>query len=389
MAEDKPAFDLAEVLNAIAKQAGIFEEIADAFAKKAAEDFAELKDKFVIYYAPADKLYGHFRNDQREALLEIGRKRNEGSSPAANAAHPLKDGNGHYVISCFIESSGMQAVLRHELGHLVAPRGYFKGRHGDNFLECVADVFSILYQQRGNADLRQQLDRLSFNTAYWLIERGDAIHFSLPVLNELKRISTTHDLPGMRLTPVQIANIAYRLSLLYAPSEDDVQKIARRFKSVKKSFKSGEKRWSIKPYKKIAGIILKNRGNVSRLTFIAGKACLEPYLNQRTDIIANWGKESFRVFDGACWDYIRQEIKERTLAAEAEPPAQRFAREARDMMVLGCFDKNPDAMIDPDDYESRENTAYRQRAMEVYAALRQHNLRIDQEQIVTRARENA
>ncbi len=377
MAENKPEFDLAEVLN--------------TFVKEALEDFPELKNELVIYHSGT--LYGRFDADQKEALLKIGACSK--SAATATAFHARRSGHGHFVINvrrAHSELFRLQGTLRHELGHLVAPRGSFEGMHGSNFKECIADAFSVLHQLQGNDAIRKRIEYRNKSAAVCLVKKDDWTHFSSPVLKELNRLSEAYNLPDMKLTPVQTANLAYRLALLYAPARGIVFSVASAFRRGGPELFKG-KGWDIEPYKKCACIMFEDHGHLSSLVFLAGETFLDPYLNKREDLVG-WKESKFRVFDGEYWDSIREKIKERMLIERAAIHEQRFDYEARDMMALGRFDKNPDVLIDPDAYESKENMDYLHRVMKAYAVLRQPQetsryLHMDQEQTIARARETA
>ena len=202
--------------------------------------------------------------------------------------------------------------------------------------------------------------------------QGETSHFALPTIQALGKLSEAHDIKS--LTPVQTANLAYRSSLLYTIPKETLQRLQEIFKPVKQTYETrkarGEKFFSMEPYKECARIMFEDHGKDSQTVFTVGKAFLEPYLNKREDIIHWYYKDHFGEFNGEFWDSIREKIKQRTEQEETKTPEQRLAQEAKDMMVLGRFDKDPNSKIDPHTYESAENMAYLDRAMNTYAAMR-------------------
>ena len=343
----------------------------NSFTKMAVKDFPELAGKFGIYHAPTDTLYGHFDPDQKEYLLEIARKQKEkdrGRTIRAVAIPPSAYGNdSYYLTNIYADDATIAPLLRtlkHELGHLIAPSGNDQ-RHGYNFGECVAETFSLLYQQQ-TSSLQDQIEKAKYASSIRLIQVGDISNFHLPVLLALEKLSTSYDLPGMHLTPQQSANLAYRLSLQHAPLEGELQTLGEIFKPVKQLLEKPDGNG----YTTCAVTMLTDHGDISPLLFTAGRAHLEPLLNKREDIVTEWESDDFCFFDGAFWDCIREKIKDRTLKGEARTFEQDLAQEAEDMMIFGRFDKDPDSLIDPVVYESEENLAYLDRAMEAYVAIR-------------------
>ena len=375
MTASKPESNLADTFN--------------AFASKAAADFPELAPEFAIYNVPTDTLYGHFKPSQKERLLKIARKSIRRGMDrlhgAAAALHPSATGEGHYLMDVFINDPAELSTnaLEHELGHLVAPGGV---SDNTNFSECVAETFSLLYQQQVHP-LRNQSEKSKYEAAWRLLERGDVSHFYPPVLQSLERLSTSYNLK--LLTPVQTANLAYRLSFVYGLEKKELKILTEAFKPLQRGYKKLGNGFDKALFKKFAGITLQTKNKDSCLAFMAGKAFLQPLLNKRQDIVTGWSHKDFNIFDGTFWDSIRKKIKQRARQEEAKTPEQRLVQEAKDMKVLGRFDKDPDSKIDPLAYESAENMAYLQRATDAYIKLKSADTPLDPEQIISLARKMA
>jgi hypothetical protein len=396
MAENEPEFSLTDTFNAL--------------VKKAVADFPELKGRFAIYSVPTETLHGSLENDlDRKLLLDILRNKaqewlEKGFPVSVSSRLNLWD--EYYAMiyrpgNCRVHTSKnsphkseTRATATHELGHLIAPAG-----SGRPFSEEVAEIFSIIYQQLQYStakEAREQIDVGSTLTAKNLIVENDTDHFDLPVLQELKRILETYGAPDMPMTPVQAANFAYRLSLVYAPSEESVKQLTKYFEPANRptltkdlEYVPTDNEATYMAARKSARMLLEDSGEQSSLAFMTAKAFLEPYLDKRDDLLQDWTQDELSIFDGEFWDSVREKIAERTRQEEPETTEQRLAHEAKDMLVFGRFDRDPDRKIDTAIYESAENMAYLHRAMKTYAALRLQQPRMDQEQFIVRARKLA
>ena len=346
----------------------------NAFAEHAINDFPALKGELVIYHAPTNELYGYLRPSEKEALLKIAEHATSQTEDlvyaVALALHPDAGGYGHTVINYFEETKSpdrMQQILRHELGHLVAPRGAFSGSYGYNLRECIADVFCVLYRAEDTATLQKRIEDTSFARAWGLIGGSDTLHFSSTVLQKLKKLSATYNIPEMKLSPIQTANLAYRLCHMHAPAPASLAKAAEAFQPVRAALENPE---GGSESLMACGLIMLNEANAGKdsdLVFNAAKVFLEPYLNKREDIIG-CSKESFSFFDEETWDPLREAIKAHADVEEMETREQRLAQEARDLLIFGCFSTDSHLRITPAVYESHARR--NERAMNAYKAIR-------------------
>ena len=138
--------------------------------------------------------------------------------------------------------------------------------------------------------------------------------------------------------------------------------------------------------------MFEDHGEDTAIIFETGKVFIEPILDKRMDIVggAGWTEQKLELFDGEFWTDLQRRIKERSSSEETpETLEQLAAREAGDMMILGRLDKDPDSKIDPKAYKSKENAAYIQRAMNVYAALRLQRPSLSQDEAIAFARQFA
>ncbi len=376
MAENEQQTNLAETFN--------------AFAKKAVEDFPELEGKFVIYNARTNTLHGSFDSADEAALLESQQhalddfKRENGEYyDSAAFATTFKE---YHIINYIGRKEGAPSdynsdeeeiaeLFPHELGHIVAPHGIDMCR-GENFVECIADAFSILYPEQ-----RRPLPLVLQGAS----AINDIRHFSSPVLKELSRLMEKYDLSNIQKSPLQAANLAYRASLFYALPPKQLQGISDAFEPVRQAMSKAETTGYFPAMLACIKVILGDDGKNSPVVFMAGKAWLSQFLDEAE-------KEEWRSNHQppAFWDSLRKKIKESTPQEETqESLEQRIAREAKDMMVLGRFDQYPSKKINPKMYETKENIAYLQSAMGAYITLRQQQPAMSQEQTIVRARKMA
>ena len=341
------------------------------FAEKAIRDFPRLKDKFALYSMPTDSWHGKSANDNKtDALLDELLIEAETHTDVAFAYQT----SGRYLMAYVSNHKSramtsakepyeqeILAVLEHELGHLVAPAGH-SDRHSENFGECVADTFSFIRQQQQLASIKRPLEATIWISLRDFVLHNESLHLTAPVLAELQRLSQEHDLS--KLTPVQSANLAYRLSLQYAYSKKQLRELEKIFEPVRRNTDPES------ALKKCAEIMLADHGEYSPIVFTIGKNLLEPFLNQNMDILtaALSRKKADLKLTGKFWNDIRAKIKNHEAAQAQETPEQILAREATDLQALGRFDRQPDKMIGPKKYESKENRVHLASAREDYVA---------------------
>ncbi|MFH1158425.1 MAG: hypothetical protein V1721_06030, partial [Pseudomonadota bacterium] len=318
----------------------------NAFIKKVDEDFPEWKNKVILYDLSRDALFGANERALSEEWKNYAAKYH-GDNPSTVAISMRDSG---YLLMAYLgesaprtasEKETLNITLEHELDHGAGPTRQGDG-HSNLFREGKADVFSFIRHQQQQQDTGRLLEREIWDKAIALGLYGEITHFTLPVLNELARLSQSHDLS--KLTPVQTANFAYRVSLQYAPTEDQLRRLAEIFVPVKERYEA-EKGLCDPVYRKCAEIMFEDHGDLSPMVFTAGKAFLDPFLNRRREILATKlspkGAATIAL-QGDFWNDVRAKIKEREEKTK-ETPEQLRAREAMDMQMLGLFDKNPDA----------------------------------------------
>ncbi|MCE9507155.1 MAG: hypothetical protein K8R48_02410 [Alphaproteobacteria bacterium] len=342
------------------------------FAKKAIQDFPKLKDKFALYSMPTDSWHGKSANDNKtDALLDELLIEAENHTDVAFAYQT----SGRYLMAYVSNhktramSSAKEpyereilAVLEHELGHLVAPAGH-SDKHSENFGECVADTFSFIRQQQQHASIQRPLEATIWISLRDFVLHNESLHLTAPALTELLRLSQEHDLS--QLTPVQSANLAYRLSLQHAYSKKQLRELEKIFEPVRRNTDPEA------ALKECAEIMLADHGEYSPTVFTIGKTLLEPFLNQNMDILTSVmsrKKAEALKLEGKFWNDIRTKIKNREAAQAKETPEQKLAREAKDLQALGHFDRQPDKIIGPKKYESKENRVHLASAREDYVA---------------------
>ena len=116
--------------------------------------------------------------------------------------------------------------------------------------------------------------------------------------------------------------------------------------------------------------MFEDHGEYSQLAFTVGKAYLEPFLNYRHEILfsAMPAESALQLkLEGAFWDDIRAIIKLRKFQTQ-ETPDQIRMHEINYLQALGYFDQEPDKIIDPVQYESKENQDYIRDARAAYVA---------------------
>jgi len=331
-------------------------EIFEAFARKAVADFPQLRGRFSLYSEPTNTHHGSFDNeDIRRRLLQ--KQCELAFEHRAEAGRPFAvQTDVGYLITYpgtsddysrrFYTKPGtpyaeeMEIKGDHELAHLIAPGGYLD----EDRCENIAEAFALLRRLQKNGTIREAIDISIKNTVNNFILLGETSHFYLPVLQQLGRLSASRNLTG--LTPLQTANMAYRLSYLYAPSGKDIRELEKIFAPLM----PGSNKTREQLVDDCATIMLGEHGPHSDTVFDMGRIFLQPVLHERPDIN----------------NMIRNHVRLKRHAY----PEQRLAYEVKDMMVLGRFDKTPGSLIDPDAYQSMQNLRYLQRAADVYGAIR-------------------
>ena len=363
-------FDIKKVKSAQNSELSLT-EIFNEFARKSVEDFPELENKFIIYSLPTNTFHGSFAEDDDRARTGTIVLRN--CAVRYNKKHPsvaaISGRFDDYFLMAYLSMSHIAENLfhnaKHELGHLVVPFG-IEDRHNENFSECAAYAFSFIYQSHQFGDMKKCLEENIWDRSIDLIVKGETDHFSMFVLSELDRLTQSNDLS--KLTPVQVVNLAYRLSLQYAPEEEHLLQLSEIFSPVWKEYGTSGEKLSEPILKKCAEIIFEDHGNISNAVYIVGKTFLDPFLNNRQELLTVYVSPKSAAnneLKGNFWDNIREKIKERDLQIK-ETPEQMREQEAIDMQVLGYFDKNPNDKIDPENYESKENQAYLNQQREVF-----------------------
>lgn len=322
-------------------------ETFNRFAAKAVEDYPAIENNFILYNLSDGILHGRFfgaTGPQVEEWLQYLQER----ADIAKDAHATAEKNGPFNIISYISPErqtdiDLMRTLQHELGHLVAPAGYSDNTKYNRYLdECVADTFSVIRLLQLSQEADNSIEYLIYRRASRMIAQCMS-HPSVPVLIELKRLSQEHDL--LHLTPIQTANLAYRLSLQYAFSESQLNELENIFLHTRQEGVT---------CRKLAKITLADHSEMSGAVFVIAKACLDPYLNLESKL------------KGEFWDDIRAKIKTREDEIR-ETPGQTRLRQLDYLQALGHFDKNPDQMIDPVQYQSPENQEYIRRTREAYA----------------------
>ncbi len=384
MAEEKSEIDLSDILY--------------TFTQKSVADFPELSGKFAIYVAATNALYGSLTSKEEQQQLR------EYLSTQAQTAQTSRsremdgyslmifkdNGRRSHTFSTTPYAQEVTSILEHELGHLVAPGGL-----NSPLAECIAEIFSIIRQQQQNPTNRETLEQVAVSRASSArqLVTGDASHFYLPVLQEMERFAISYDLTQMPMPPVYAANFAYRLSYWNAVPDDALQQLKKEYASAKTplqeldvmDFAIDNKPVMQKIAQECAKIMFDAAGENADLVFNTGKAFLEPFLDKRNDILLTWDDADLAAFDNAFWNDVREKIKERPVQAESTPE-RTLRQQARDIMIFGLFDKDPDEKIDPAAYESKENLAYLRRAMDAYVSISMAaGPDTDQEEVIARS----
>ncbi|MBI3440785.1 MAG: hypothetical protein HY052_03105 [Proteobacteria bacterium] len=357
------------------------------FARKAVEDFPRLKNRFVFYSVPTDTWHGspgHLHETQATDLRYM-QKAMKGRDPEKAIA--VSGNFDDYDFMAYIGDDASKRLmtspsaadeqevfgtLQHELGHLVCP-GAFHHHLGENFDECVAEAFSFIRQKQKYHVIKPQIEDMNWDRSMGLILLKKTSHIALTVLEELGKLAKRHDYS--RLTPIQTANLAYRLSLQYSLPQERLDRLVKIFKPVKKAYEDDEISYA-DTFKRCWKTMLEDQGEDSDVVFIIGKTFLKSFLEKRMEILTpvfrSIEKASKVCGDlrGEFWDDVRQKIKTREAQLGRISSTQRLMNEALDMQMLGRFDKSPDAMINPEQYESKENQQYLKRAREAYINLR-------------------
>jgi hypothetical protein len=352
----------------------------NTFAKKAVQDFPQLKDRFIFYSVPTESFHGS-PGVLRSAETLSNELQEEADSFEADGIHVTAFAgydSGYHLMAFVREPEGRRMtswadsherdilnILEHELGHLVAPAADFDNQtsHNRNFCESIADAFSFIRQQQECEKFTASLKATIWIRTMSFVCIDATSPLTAPVLTELMRLARNHDLS--KLTPAQSANLAYRLSLQYACSEQELQQLKKIFEPVRQAYKTDPHA----ALKKCAEIMFDDHGEHSQAVFAAGKAFLEPFLKQNMNVLTTvlTIKEAGDLKpEGKFWDDVRDKINAYESRQPKETPRQRLARKTGYLQALGHFDRQPDKTIDPQKYETTENQAYLQSARQNY-----------------------
>ena len=358
----------------------------NAFAKRAVKDFPVLEGKFAIYNVPDNALYGSFNKSKRGRLQEIGQayiKEFKPRNAGALALPPSEHGKGYYLIDYIGDPlSSASFILEHELGHLIAPGGLPDNMHTRNFNECVADTFACLRQSTDIKRMQEQIKDRMLTCSIEAIQYGHISHFQFPVLQELERLSNEYAPSMKKLTPIQTANLSYRLTLLYSTPQKDLNKLRKIFKPVMRALDNPEFS-ELDVMKEQTNIMFGDHGALSQMIYKVSRILTLDYLDKK-----EWAQKNMTPFFTKKLQ-ARMERKDAALQKETELPKQRLEREILDMVALGRFDKDPERLIDPARYESKKNLVYLQRAVDAYKKLRLKQPSLNQDEAVALARRKA
>lgn len=394
---EKVAFNLTDTFN--------------AFADRAVADFPQLEGRFSIYSAPTRTVHGSFPAEEEARLVGLQKEqvekflREHGDRPHGYATH-----DGDYSLINYLEEGTtrhnyitrndpyefeVRAAMEHELAHLIAPGANPQKGRSELFTECVAEAFAFIRMAQQTGSIKSLVEEACYMQANIAILKGNTTHFCIPVIREVGRLAETQDLKN--LTPQQTANMAYRLAVLYAPSTQDLRAIEAAFRPTLNAFRDKSIGWEPPMFDAAIATTLAAYEAAEPYIFMAGISFLQPFADTRSDIIPATlfsAEELSTLFKGEAWEAFRTSLRQH--ATTTPTAAERYVQEARDMMALGTFDKNPDAEMRPALYESAANMAYLQRAQDAYAALRARQdagaadmQGLDRDAMAARAREQA
>lgn len=348
-----------------AKRAPSIIQIFNSFAKKAVKDFPQLKNKFLIYSPVTKSWHGHARIAKEEAdiltcpitlhqMEQSGAVAFTDSSPRAHIITYL-DPQVKPQSRCMTtggerHEKEIRGVLEHELGHIVAPCG-IDIRRGENFRECVADAYSFIRQQQQRRDALKSLDGAIWHNTINFIFENESVHFTTPVLIELKALSKRHDLS--KLTPVEAANLAYRLSLKYAYKPAQLRTLKKAFEPYRKKIASGGGVSMKIIFRIMADKKYKKHSEAVHQT---GLSFLQPFFDERIDVLSigmtrKKAKKGNKKLTGQFWNNARKKIAQHANQNQINP----LLRQLDDAELLGKFDPQKPGLIDPKFYESKAN----------------------------------
>jgi len=353
----------------VAKQQKL-RKIFNAFAKRAAHDFPHLKDRLVIYSHPTETWHGTLPGaHQMDHIMDDA----EDSAARQDAVAFAEHKSQHDIIAYLVaqgrtmtsaretSTQEVHAVLEHELGHLVAPHGN-SNRLGDNFCECVADSFSFIRLQKAGISLRA-VEAASWTAAANFILDNETVHFTTPVLTALRDFSQRHDLS--QLTPIEAANLAYRITRKYAYTPAQIRALQKAFAPVYKDSLKG----AGVNLKKVLRVMFCDHGKHSAIVYQTGLAFLQPYLDGRADILAmqmTGAQARKQKPRGRFWTAARKKIATREEQSQARL-TDVFNRHLDDLQLLGRFDRSPQKIIRDARYDGKANQRHIKRARMKYA----------------------
>lgn len=337
----------------------------NAFALRAVADFPELAGEFAVYHAPTATLHGVFNPADRDTLLAIGWKHaQEGVNRTLDAAalHPLSHGEGHTMIEYY--QNHFTAALPHELGHLVAPGGSLSE---PNFNETVAITFAEMYRQPDYRAVQQQITAARHKASNFILEDRRE-YFYTPAAAEMEGLAARYDLS--RLTPLNMANLAFRVALKSIVAPDDIAALAAFFAPVRDALADPAR--GLSPALELcANMALADDGRVPPLAVETARDCLSAYMPFTDDGQIQMDERLVAYKPAGFWQDLLAQLYQKS--APLQPPATAEAmaeQEAADLLLFGRFDAAPDKKIEPVDYTTPENMAYLERMRRAYIALR-------------------
>lgn len=179
----------------------------------------------------------------------------------------------------------------------------------------------------------------------------------MPVLIVLENLAQKHDLST--LTPTETANLAYRISRYAAPDAGQLAQLEKIFAPVQSQYMQEPLEESLRH---LAEIMHDDHGALSSAVAMTGRLALSPFLEGQTDVIrTKFPSGRHPLLEGRFWDTVRAQ-----LAARPDSKIMSLDKTALDLQLLGRFDKNPGAPIDPAQYETSEYQTYLHEARETH-----------------------
>ena len=355
----------------------VLSKVFNDFATKAIQDFPHLKDKFVLFSFTADTWFINLKNSRKakevteyflsnvnEAMhydnfnLAAVAYRDAGYHVIAHTGN-FKDRTTTKISEPYDDE--LKKILEHDLGHLVAPEGFYLIKnHGYNFSESIADSFSLVRQIQDGKNIKDSLDVMMLNRSMELVLLGVSDNFTMPVLQELKNLSNKHDLS--KTTPNEAANVAYRLSLKYSYSERKLKNILKIFEPVKDIYETDYAKQALK---KCAEVMFEDHAKLSDDIFEIGKSILLPVLNEEKEFLTLNRNIKYKL-RGKFWNEVREKIKIRDKEIAKKNMRRGFKRNLDHLQVLGVFDRKTSKIINPETYLSVKNKVYIKKKREVY-----------------------